>query len=563
MKKSRYLIICFSLTLWILYSCNSSGTKNYEVSASNQENDSKSSLIALGIECDSESICGAVFVDTDKDLIYSPNDSPIAGVQVTNGKDITITDDKGVFKLPKGFDYVYITKPDGYDLPLAMNNIPVFFRKTEPQQQLYYFSLTPSEATHAYSGVIMNDIHLEVVAGQGQWGANQDPLETFNKFIDEFMNLSPKPDFIIANGDQSGVTPEDTSGLDNYVSACSRLGIPVYNVMGNPGHNDSDSDRVFYKTAYRSYFGPLYHSFDYDDCHFIVLDTNILSGDHGKILTYGLDETQKQWFETDLELNKYKRILVFFHEPIDNTENTIEYIVKKLLKKPPDVWVDRESILELLAKYKVSVVFFGHTHSNGIFKEKGTLHVTNGAVCGAWWGPDFNNIMYIFYSSMSDRGINANADGTPQGYRILTVAPEILSSSYKAFTQERDICFADPAGTRLGYEKLSFTDIDILNAYTFCVYGNVESLKTGVSKLQILKGIIPLTLNAYSLYPIESVAYKIDSGSWVDAMHNGGIIYSAEIDAAKLSPGPHIITARIKDSMGKKDSMIFVVTDSK
>ncbi len=563
MKNSLFLLIFFSLAVWIFYGCSGSGTKNYETPAANQETDDKSSLPALEIECDSESICGAVFVDADKDLIYSTEDSPIPGVQVTNGKDITITDEKGIFRLPKGFDYVYITKPAGYDLPLAMNNIPVFFRKTEPQQQLYYFSLTPSEVTRAYSGVIMNDIHFEVVAGQGQWGANQDPLETFSKFIDEFMYLSPKPDFIIANGDQSGVTPEDTSGLDNYVRTCSRLGVPVYNAMGNPGHNDSDSDRIFYKTAYRSYFGPLYHSFDYADCHFILLDTNILSGDHGKILTYGLDETQKQWFETDLELNKNKRILVFFHEPVDNTENTIEYIVKKLLNKPPDVWVDRESILELFEKYKVSVVFFGHTHSNGLFKEKGTLHVTNGAVCGAWWGPGFNSIMDILYPCMSDTGINANADGTPQGYRILTVAPEILSSSYKAFKQERDICFADPAGTRLGYGKLSFTDIDVLNAYTFCVYGNEEGLETGVSTLQILKGTLPLILNAYSLYPIESVAYKIDSGSWIGAMHNGGIIYSAEIDAAKLSPGPHIITARIKDSMGKKDSMIFIATDSK
>ena len=66
MKKSRYLLISFALTIWILYSCNSSGTKNYEASASNQETYSDSSLIDLEIECDSESICGAVFVDTNK-----------------------------------------------------------------------------------------------------------------------------------------------------------------------------------------------------------------------------------------------------------------------------------------------------------------------------------------------------------------------------------------------------------------------------------------------------------------------------------------------------------------
>jgi hypothetical protein len=560
MIKSRIILLLVILMVVCFSGCSSSDKNNDDATANLQEYQDNQPSNPLEISCGTESICGAVFIDTDKDSLFSTTDSPIAGVQVTNGKNISVTDDKGIFELPKGMDYVYLTKPAGYDLPLISNSIPAFFKKTEAQKQLYYFYLTPSAAKDTFSSVIMNDIHLEVIKGQGEHGANQEPLATFNEFIDEIMSIDPRPDFIIANGDQSGVTPDDISGLEDYVAACSKLGIPVYNSMGNPGHNDSDLDRVFFKDAYRSYFGPLYYAFDYGDVHYVVLDTNLISGDHGRTLEYGLDETQMAWLEADLELNKSKRILIFCHEPVDNTENGLEYIIKIIMNKPPDVWVDKESLLELFSIYKAAAVFAGHTHSNGLYEDGSTVFVTNGAISGAWWGPSFNKVMDVLYPGLSKTGINANPDGTPQGYRLLSASPDVISTSYKAFKEQRNICFADPAGTKIGSGKLSYLDIDTSNSYTFCLKGKPGNLTSGALPLKPLSGIIPFTMNAYSIYPVRKVEYKIDSGNWADAEHKGGLIWQTQIDASQLKSGLHRISARIIDDKSEFESRLNIIT---
>ena len=563
MNKFSFLLIPLASAVLFLSGCSTSGTDDNPSTGAVPENGSESTdnpgIKIVEINCDSSSICGSVFYDIDKDSVYRTNDSAIPGIQVSDGRNIAVTDKTGFFKLPKDAEFVYITKPSGYDLPNSTNNIPLFFKKTTTGKNIYNFSLTPSENKGSFSAIIMNDIHLEVVADEGDHNANQEPLKTFTEYIDEFASLDPKPDFYIAVGDQSGVTPDNTKGLDDYVSASSRIGAPFYNAMGNPGHNDSDLDRVFFKEAYRSYFGPLYYAFEYGDYHFVILDTNLISGEHGRTLQYGIDENQMAWFKADLELNKNKKILIFFHEPIDNTENQIEYIAKIIIGSDPDVWIGKQEILNLIKTYHAAAVFAGHTHSNGLYEENGTVFVTNGAVSGAWWGPDFNSIMELLYPDVKGTGINSNPDGTPQGYRILTGGPAIMSTSYKTFHEERNVCFADPAGTIIGSGKLSYFDIDATNAYTFCLQGEPGSLISGASGLKSFEGVIPLTLNAYSLYPVRKVEYKIGSGDWIEAVHSGGLVWKSQIDASKLKSGIYRLSARVVDDKGERISHMNII----
>ncbi|MCD6569383.1 MAG: metallophosphoesterase [Deltaproteobacteria bacterium] len=519
-------------------------------------------ILLLLSSCVEENFTGVVFYDVDNDSLYTANDIPIPDVQVSDGLNIVITNEKGIFKLPKSdAEFIYITKPSGYDLPLERNCIPVFYKKVEESTEIYNFILRSSSIVDDFTAIIMNDIHLEVNLGEGGWCPNQDPVETFNEYIDEFISLDPRPDFFISVGDQSGVWPDNTERLEEYVIACSRLGVPVYNAMGNPGHNDSDLDRVFFKNAYRSYFGPLYYSFDYGNYHFIVLDTNIIWGDHGKNLAFGLDEKQYEWFMKDLELNKEKCLLVFYHEPIDNTENQLEYWFKVMAGKKPDVWLEKEKVLALLDAYNVAATFAGHTHTNGLYEEAGTIFVTNGAVCGAWWGPKFNGFMYPFYPEYEENEINAGPDGTPQGYRILSAYPTLFSTSYKAFRDEARITFANPTSTYIGSGKLSFTDLDMINFYTFCinVAKNGDPISTSTFAMKPLRGVIPLLLNAYSIYPIQKVEYRIDIGEWSEAEQIGGLMWNSQIETSDLMPGLHVITARLVDDQGEYSSQMAII----
>jgi len=520
----------------------------------------------IHIPSDENNWSGAVFHDVDRDGTYRTNDLPLEGVQVTDGRQIVTTDAKGLFQLPReeAADYIYITKPSGYDPWLDENAVPRFFQKIGegPQARVYTFPLMPSPRADTFTAVLMNDIHLEVVPGEGGHHADQDPVETFNEFVDEFLAMDPPRDFFVSIGDQSGVTPENTSGLDAYVDSCGRLGVPVYNVMGNPGHNDGDLDRVFFKSAYRARFGPLYYAFDVTGWHLIVLDTNLISGDHGRELAFGLDERQLAWFREDLERNRDKRVLLFYHEPIDNTENTLEVLIKLLTGKKPDVWVGKEEILELFRSHPVMATFAGHTHSNGLYEEAGTIYVTNGAVSGAWWGPDFNGLMDLLYPEYAALGINSGPDGTPQGYRILTLGQDLLSSSFKAFREERKVTFANPAATDIGTGKLSYLDLDPRNSYTFMLAmdGGDGGASTGTPVSEPLRGEVPLVFNAFSLLPVTGVEFRIDEGPWQRAEPAGGLIWGGTLDTRPMAPGAHTLSARVEDGQGSSISSVTIQT---
>jgi len=513
-------------------------------------------------------LCGAVFHDVDRDGAYRTNDVPLGGVQVTDGRRIAATDGAGLFRLPQedAAQYVIVTQPSGYVPPLDGHAVPRFFVPVPqgPQEEAYLFPLVPWGGRGAFTAVVMNDIHLEVVPGQGGHNPDQDPVDTFNEYVDEFLALDPPPDFVVSVGDQSGVVPGDTAGLDAYVEACGRLGVPVYNAMGNPGHNDGDLDRVFFKGAYRERFGPLYYALDVAGWHLVVLDTNLISGDHGQELAFGLDERQRAWLEEDLALNGDKPLLIFYHEPIDNTENAIDVLIKVLSGRKPDLWIDKQGILELFRSHGVRATFAGHTHTNGLYQEAGTLYVTNGAVSGAWWGPNFNGLMELLFPEYAGLGINSGPDGTPQGYRLLTLGPERLSSTFKAFREERRVAFANPAATDVGAGKLSYLDLDLYNGYTFLLEAGAWGdgfPGAGTPVPEPLRGEVTLVVNACSLRPVRGVDIRIDDGPWRPAEPAGGLLWTALLDTRLLEPGEHALWARVTDTGGERAASVAIRTE--
>lgn len=55
----------------------------------------------------------------------------VANVPVTDGTQIVLTDNKGRYSMTSTSDaeYIYITLPDGYDVPMK-GKVPVFFQKS-------------------------------------------------------------------------------------------------------------------------------------------------------------------------------------------------------------------------------------------------------------------------------------------------------------------------------------------------------------------------------------------------------------------------------------------------
>ena len=138
------------------------------------------------------------------------------------------------------------------------------------------------------------------------------------------------------------------------------LKIPLYLVPGNHDLWNRNSYLIW-----RRKFGKTYYSFNYRDCHFLILNTeeNFGSGQDG----FGTD--QLTFIKEDISQNHYKnQILIFMHQP-----------VWLLSGKMKEEWDDIESLLDGVSYH----VFAGHLHILGGKKENGKRYLMVGPTGGS------------------------------------------------------------------------------------------------------------------------------------------------------------------------------------
>ena len=105
-----------------------------------------------------------------------------------------------------------------------------------------------------------------------------------------------------------------------------------------------------YLPLWEKYFGPHYHSFDHGDCHFIVINAQIINSG------FPSEAAQRAWLEADLEANKGKRLFMNSHYPpyFSNPHEDDNY---DNISEPGRSWM-----LGLLENYGVEALFIGHVH---------------------------------------------------------------------------------------------------------------------------------------------------------------------------------------------------------
>src|SRR5699024_12084747 len=83
---------------------------------------------------DDSVLTGQVFVDANQSGTRDGDEDGLAGVMVTNGREVVRTDDEGGYRLP-AFDNmtVSITQPSGYQVPVDEHNIPQFHYNHLPE----------------------------------------------------------------------------------------------------------------------------------------------------------------------------------------------------------------------------------------------------------------------------------------------------------------------------------------------------------------------------------------------------------------------------------------------
>lgn len=378
-------------------------------------------------------VSGYVYDDVNKNGRKDRREKGISGVAVSNGVEVTVTNDKGYYTLPVETDNtIFVIKPEGYKLPVDESFIPVYYYHHKPMgspESLRYKGVSatgklPKSVDFAlYKYNELKDFSV-VVFGDPQPYSVQD-LDYFSQKIVADVQKTDKTLFGISLGDIVG----DNLDLHPiYKERMKVLQLPWYNVMGNHDMNfDAPSDMLSDETFQKN-FGLANLAFNYGDAHFVILD-NILYPDprDGEGYWGGYREDQLQFLENDLKLvPKNKLVVLSQHIQMkDNTGNSYRL-------------EDRQRIFDLLKDFENVLIMSAHTHLQDQieytevhgWKGKRPLHEYNaGTTSGDWYSGKLD------VNGLPDATMR---DGTPQGYAFLNIKGNQYDIDYKVAGSNAD-----------------------------------------------------------------------------------------------------------------------------
>jgi hypothetical protein len=77
---------------------------------------------------------GIVFHDANGNRDFDDGEKPLAGIRVSNGREIVKTDENGRYELPVDDDTVlFVIKPRGWRTPISSHQLPRFYYVHKPQ----------------------------------------------------------------------------------------------------------------------------------------------------------------------------------------------------------------------------------------------------------------------------------------------------------------------------------------------------------------------------------------------------------------------------------------------
>jgi outer membrane protein assembly factor BamB len=240
-------------------------------------------------------IHGAVFSDTNHNGARDAGEPGIANVGVSDTVDLVVTGADGSYSLPNAANnatLVYVCIPAQYAKTAN------WYHHVNAGSALadFDFALSPDDESGPFEFVQVTDIHI---------GGSGNRL-LYTDAIAQICGLTNPPELIIATGDltNTGAVSEYT----DYAAATATSSVPVFNVFGNHDANGGTT------LNYRAYLGPDYYSFNYGDCHFLVINS--------------VHSTAQQmaWINADLSLLRGNRKLFIFQHYSPSEAQHTQYV---------------------------------------------------------------------------------------------------------------------------------------------------------------------------------------------------------------------------------------------
>ena len=394
-------------------------------------------IVPLGraFAADSGTVSGIVYENRSGSVHRQASDPGIAGVLVSNGRDVIKTDADGRYTLPlEDGSVIFVIKPSGYAVPVDADMLPRFYYIHQPAG-------TPQNLNLRYRGIDPTgplpdslDFPLRKVDEPQKFDVivftdPQPESQVEVNFIrDDVVNalIGAKAAFGMTTGD---IMFDDLSLYPRLNRIIGQIGLPWYNIGGNHDLNYEAPGAKYSRETFKRTYGPNYYAFEYGGALFLMLDNvNYLGFDAGKPRGGGKFEgrfDQRQLTFIANVLKEYpadKLVVACMHIPLQNYLDGAD---------PATNTVNRADFLKLLAGRPNTLSLSGHTHTtehhyfgaeDGFAGPSPHHHHVMTAVSGSWWSGPYDH-----------RGIAVadSRDGSPNGFHVLSIDGRSVTTRFQ------------------------------------------------------------------------------------------------------------------------------------
>jgi len=371
-------------------------------------------------------VSGTVYENRSGGARRQPSDPGIAGVLVSNGREVVKTDAAGRYTLPVDDEsIIFVIKPTGYAVPLDADKLPRFYyihqpAGTPPNVDLRYRGIAPT-------GPLPEAVDFPLV--------KHDEPQKFEVvvFTDPQPESAVEVDFIrddvvtglIGNTSAAfGMTTgdimfDDLSLYPRLNRIIGTIGLPWYNIGGNHDLDYEAPDARYSRETFKRTYGPAYYAFEHGGALFLMLDNvNYLGFDPNKPRGGGAFEGRIGERQLAFVAN------VLQHYPSETLVVAAMHIPLRNYLDPRDAstnTADCADFLRVLAGRPHTLSLAGHTHTtehhyfgadDGFTGDAPHHHHVMTAVSGSWWSGPYDH-----------RGIAVadSRDGSPNGFHILSI----------------------------------------------------------------------------------------------------------------------------------------------
>ena len=381
---------------------------------------------------------GRIYINIVEDIDFKPDAGTtvygivssagvgVENVVVSDGAEVTVTNEKGIYQLKsaKKWGYVFISVPSGYEVP-SVGVLPQFHRALKNSADVVEradFKLEKVDGQDSYKIFMLGDMHLANRTGDlGQFAQfTSDLTDYMTRHKGEKMYALTLGDMTwdVYWYSNSYYFPQYLNTVNSQIK-----NLQIFHTMGN--HDNDFQTRSDYDAAvkYVDQICPTYYSFNIGKVHYVVMDDIDCSSYNGSTThnyVKSLSAEQLDWLAKDLSyVAKTTPVVVAMHAQVF-------YPTTSGFKIDHDT-VNTLRLFDILDGYTVRFVT-GHTHQlfnvtpdAPIVDGHNFREYNSGSVCASWW-----------WSGNLTPGIHIGTDGTPGGYGIWDVTGTDFQCLYKS-----------------------------------------------------------------------------------------------------------------------------------